>query len=76
MRLEAGCPLSHVREMLGHANISMTDTYLNTPLKGLQESMRRFDEGKACKFLQETPSGDLETLTNNEAHIAGNSLIN
>ena len=61
--LEAGWPLSHVREMLGHANISTTDTYLNAPLKGLQESMRRFDEGRVCKFLQETPSEGLQPTT-------------
>jgi site-specific recombinase XerD len=27
--LGAGMPLHHVKEMLGHANISQTDTYLN-----------------------------------------------
>lgn len=74
--LEAGWPLSHVREMLGHANISTTDTYLNAPLKGLQESMRRFDEGKVCTFLQEPPSEGLGSPSNNDAHATGNSLIN
>ena len=74
--LEAGWPLSHVREMLGHANISTTDTYLNAPLKGLQESMRRFDEGKVCKFLQEAPSEGLRPSSNNDTHATSNSLIN
>jgi integrase len=41
--LEAGWPLHHVKDMLGHANISTTDTYLNVTKIGLQESMRRFD---------------------------------
>ena len=35
--------------MLGHANISTTDTYLNVSLKGLQESMHRLDDGRMCK---------------------------
>jgi integrase len=35
--LEAGWPLHHVRAMLGHANISQTDTYLNATRLGLHE---------------------------------------
>ena len=42
--LEAGWPLHHVQEMLGHANVSQTSTYLNATRVGLQESMRRFDD--------------------------------
>ena len=37
-------PVHHVKELLGHANIKTTDTYLNVTKTGLQESMRRFDE--------------------------------
>ena len=40
--LEIGWPLHHVQEMLGHANVSQTSTYLNATRVGLQDSMRRF----------------------------------
>lgn len=43
--LEAGWPIHHVKEMLGHANLSQTSTYLNAGKMGLQNSMRRFDNG-------------------------------
>ena len=39
--LEAGMPLHHVKELLGHANISTTDTYLNAGRVHLHESMPR-----------------------------------
>jgi integrase len=41
--LEAGMPLHHIKELLGHANISQTDTYLNAGRLALRESMQRFD---------------------------------
>ena len=40
--LEAGWPLHHVQEMLGHADLQQTSTYLNVTRAGLQDSMRRF----------------------------------
>ena len=45
--LESGWPLHHVQEMLGHANVSQTSTYLNATRIGLQESMRRFESPRA-----------------------------
>jgi integrase len=45
--LEGGWPLHHVQEMLGHANVSQTSTYLNATRVGLQDSMRRFDERRS-----------------------------
>jgi len=36
-------PLHHVQEMLGHANVSQTSTYLNATRIGLHDSMRRFE---------------------------------
>jgi integrase len=47
--LEAGWPIHHVQEMLGHTNLSQTSTYLHAAEMGLQESMRRFDA--ACGKL-------------------------
>jgi integrase len=45
--LEAGWPIHHVQEMLGHANLSQTSTYLHAAEMGLQESMKRFDAVRA-----------------------------
>ena len=41
--LEAGMPLHHVKELLGHASIATTDTYLNAGRIHLQESMKRVE---------------------------------
>jgi integrase len=48
--LEAGWPLHHIQEMLGHANLSQTSTYLHAAERGLQDSMRRFDAAR-CKTV-------------------------
>jgi integrase len=45
--LEAGWGIHQVKEMLGHANISQTDTYLNAGRMGLHEAMKRFDAGRS-----------------------------
>ena len=50
--LERGWPLHHVKEMLGHADIKTTNTYLNVTRIGLHDSMRRFE-----------PAPDHQTLT-------------
>ena len=47
--LESGMPLHHVKEMLGHANISQTDTYLNAGRIALRESMQRIDLARGGK---------------------------
>jgi site-specific recombinase XerD len=39
--LEAGFQLHQVREMLGHANLAQTSTYLSAGRMGLQDAMRR-----------------------------------
>ena len=64
--LEAGMPLHHVKELLGHANISQTDTYLNAGRVALQESMKRFDDLRGKPVAKETaieqrPLGQQET---------------
>jgi integrase len=41
--LEAGWPLHKVRDMLGHATIDQTDTYLNAGRLRPHEEMQRFD---------------------------------
>jgi integrase len=42
--IEAGWPIHHVQQMLGHADLKQTSTYLNATVNGLQESMRKMDE--------------------------------
>ena len=56
--LEAGWPLHKVRDMLGHATIDQTDTYLNASRLGLQEEMRRFD-GTRCNPVANEPGSGL-----------------
>lgn len=45
--LEAGLPLSHVKELLGHANISTTSRYLSVTSTELRASMVRADAVRA-----------------------------
>ena len=59
-------PLHHVKELLGHTNISQTDTYLNAGRVALQESMKRFDDLRGKPVAKETtieqrPLGQQET---------------
>ncbi|HEY2150296.1 MAG TPA: tyrosine-type recombinase/integrase, partial [Vicinamibacterales bacterium] len=42
--LEAGWPLHHVRDMLGHGDISTTSRYLNADRHGLRESMLKAEQ--------------------------------
>jgi len=42
--LERGVPLHHVKELLGHASISTTDTYLNASRIHLRESMLEMEK--------------------------------
>jgi integrase len=52
---EGGMPLHHVKELLGHANIKTTDTYLNATRIGLQESMRKYENArKTCTKVAQT----------------------
>lgn len=55
--LEGGWPIHHVKEMLGHANMGQTDTYLNVGRMGLHESMKRFDDAR-CKTIASRPPID------------------
>ena len=41
--LEAGWPLHEVQQMLGHASLEQTSTYLNATLRGMHRSMRAID---------------------------------
>ena len=54
---EAGCrwlerawPIHQVREMLGHANLSQTSTYLHASEMGLEASIQRFDAARGGRL--------------------------
>ncbi len=53
--VEAGWPLHHVQEMLGHADLQTTSIYLNVTRTGLAESMRRFGNAPALQVVARTP---------------------
>ena len=42
--IEAGGPLHHVQQTLGHADLKQTSTYVNATVKGIEESIRRMDQ--------------------------------
>ena len=72
--LEAGWPLHHVQEMLGHADLKQTSTYLNVTQTGLQESMRRF--GTTPDWLPETTSVGQDESSESPADAAKPTRVN
>ena len=74
--LEAGWPLHHVQEMLGHANVSQTSTYLNATRVGLQDSMRRFDAASRCNPVANNAQTEPSPLRNDEAANIENVVVN
>src|SRR5437667_4896777 len=63
--LEQGWPVHRVQEMLGHADVSQTSTYVHASETGLRESVRRFEAscGKPCQ--SRTPSSTRLLATSN-----------
>jgi integrase len=61
--LEAGWPLHHIQEMLGHASLEQTSTYLNVQRGGLQESMRRLDQ-----MRERDSQGNLKAIRGETEH--------
>jgi len=51
-----------VRDLLGRANVSQTDTYLSAKIAGLRESMKRFDAARG-KTVAKTQSIDHRPLS-------------
>ena len=47
--------MHEVRDLLGHANVSQTDTYLSAKIVGLRESMKRFDAARGKPVANEGP---------------------
>ncbi len=76
--LEAGMPLHHVKELLGHASISTTDTYLNAGRVHLHDSMRRMEEtaSRSCTKVAQNNPIDPPPLCNDGPNAARKSLLN
>jgi integrase len=75
--LEAGWPLHHVQEMLGHASIDQTSTYLNVQRGGLRESMRQTDERRSRCNLVAIEGATAPPLTDNTGDQKGrNTRVN
>ena len=74
--IEAGWPVHHVQEMLGHADLKQTSTYLNVTLEGLKASMRALDEARNCKIVASSQVSDQRSARNKEAKKRAKSLVN
>jgi integrase len=86
--LEAGWPLHEIQQMLGHANIQQTSTYLNATLQLIHRSMKRLDRTRrtaarrkaksspACKPLANTPACDPLVVGKGTPASDAKSLVN
>ena len=62
--------------MLGHSNLKQTSTYLNVPLGGLEDAMKRYDESRAaCKLVASESPADHRTASNPLPELPVNSTI-
>jgi integrase len=72
-RLEAGWPIHHVQEMLGHANRSHMSTYLHANELRLQDSMRKFDAAR-CTSVADSGAVEQRPINDDRAE-ASNDLL-
>ena len=74
---EAGWPLHHVQEMLGHASLEHTSTYLNVARGGLRGSMAKSDEARSrCNSVVHDAAIEHPTPYNDGGENAHKSTIN
>ena len=73
--LESGWPVHHVKEMLGHADLSTTNTYLNVTRLGLRESMERFGTAPRCNPVANTPTIEPRLPRNDDENRAPKSPV-
>lgn len=74
--LEAGWPLHHVKDMLGHTNIATTGTYLNVTTAGLAESMRRFGTAPVLQVLAKSPAIERRLSGKSKPRAAPQTTVN
>lgn len=70
---KAGWPLAHIRDLLGHANVVTTSTYLNAEIKDLHDSMKRFGTAPVRDVAQQSDQ-EPQPSRNEVSAEAGNSL--
>ena len=73
--LEAGWPLSHVRDMLGHTDIKTTSTYLNSNRTLLAESMKKLDTARALQAVASEAQTEQRPPCNDPLPAAANSFV-
>jgi hypothetical protein len=73
--LEAGATLNEVRDFLGHANVTMTNTYLSTTPMHLKNAMRKAEQARRIRtpFAQTADSAD-QPPTDADASVDVKSL--
>jgi integrase len=75
--LEAGIPIHHVQELLGHADVKTTGIYLNATATGLHDSIRRFDESRQiCKEIAIEAQTEHPSHCNDEEKNDRKPLVN
>ena len=74
--IEDGWPIHHVKEMLGHASVEQTKRYLNIKLRGLHESMDKYDRSRpACRAVAGEALSEPRTACNEAPAQDENLLI-
>ena len=73
--LEAGWPLHHVQEMLGHSSIDQTTTYLNVVAAGLRASMAKSDAAR-CNPVANQAETDFKPPCNETTTTAVKPTVN
>lgn len=74
--IEAGWPIHHVQQMLGHADLKQTSTYLNATLSGIEDSMRRLDEARALQSVAHEAETEHRPVCNDDQQTEANTTIN
>jgi site-specific recombinase XerD len=73
---ERGVPLSQVRDLLGHASITTTESYDNQTLTALQNAARVLEDGKTFQNLSSSESSGQDPAVEPAGESANNSLSN
>jgi integrase len=74
--IEAGWPVHHVQQMLGHSDLKTTSLYVNLTLTGLLDSMRKFGTAPALHVVAQDDSSEPPPLCNDSDDTAAKPLTN
>jgi hypothetical protein len=61
---DEGWALVEVQELLGHATLEQTRTYLSVPVSGLQNRMKASDDAARCNLVAKGTESGLPTVSN------------